>query len=101
MVLKPSGMAVTLFDYDVDCVENVSKDPDSERCIVGHWDTRRKVISHEHWPIISQARHDASCRCIRRWQCPSCNKTSDCSYEQIVEIGTPHCPHCEIEMTMV
>ncbi len=50
--------------------------------------------------LVRQARHDAVCRCTRRWQCPSCNHALDCSYEQIVEIGTPHCPHCEIEMTM-
>ena len=42
-----------------------------------------------------------NCDCTRRWQCPSCNHTIDCSYEQIVEIGTPHCPDCEIEMTLV
>ena len=30
----------------------------------------------------------------------SCNYVLDCPYEQIVEIGTPHCPHCDIEMTM-
>ena len=100
VIFKPLGVAVTLFDYDVDGVRNVSKDPDGDRCIIGHWSSRRKVISHEHWPIIKQSRHDAACRCTRRWQCPSCNHTIDCSYEQIVEIGMPHCSRCEIEMTM-
>jgi hypothetical protein len=101
LIFKPAGVAVTLFDYDVDGVENVSKDPDGERCIVGHWDSRRKVITNKHWPAIKQSRHDVTCRCSRRWLCPSCNHTINCSYEQIVEIGTPHCPHCETEMTMV
>ena len=100
LIFKPTGVAVTLFDYDVDGVEKVSKDPDDHKCIVGHWDSRRMIISNEHWPIIEQSRHDITCRCTKRWQCPSCNHTYNCSYEQIVEIGTPHCPHCEIEMTM-
>ncbi|MBA7577973.1 hypothetical protein ES708_19829 [subsurface metagenome] len=41
VVSKPFGVAVTLFDYDVDGVENVSKDPDGEKCIVSHWDAQR------------------------------------------------------------
>ena len=41
VLFKPVGVAVTLFDYDVDGVENVSKDPDGERCIISHWDARR------------------------------------------------------------
>ncbi len=100
VIFKPVGVIVTIFDYDTDGVEETDKDPDGERCVIGHWDSVRKAISNGHWPIIKQARHDAACRCTRRWQCPSCNHALDCSYEQIVEIGTPHCPHCEIEMTM-
>ncbi len=100
VIFKPLGVAVTLFDYDVDGVDKANTDPDGEQCTVAHWDTRRKIISCEHWPIIQYASHDATCRCTRRWTCASCNHTTDCSYEQIVEIGTPHCPNCEIEMTM-
>ncbi len=100
MVFKPLGVAVTIFDYDVDGVEKVSKDPNGERCTIGHWPSQRKVIANKHWPIIRQARHDATCCCTKQWKCPSCNHIIECSYEQIVEIGTPHCPHCEIEMTM-
>lgn len=41
VISKPPGVAVTLFDYDVDGVENVSKDPDGERCIISYWDAQR------------------------------------------------------------
>jgi len=66
VVSKPLGVAITLFDYDVDGVENVSKDFDGEKCVIGHWDSRRKVLSNEHWPVIKQSRHDTTCRCTRR-----------------------------------
>jgi len=43
VVSKPLGVAVTLFDYDVDGVKNVSKDPDGERCVASHWDARIEI----------------------------------------------------------
>ena len=43
VVSKPLDVAVTLFDYDVDGVENVSKDPDGEKCIASHWDAKIEV----------------------------------------------------------
>ena len=43
IISKPLGVAVTLFDYDIDGVENVSKDPDGKRCIASHWDARIEV----------------------------------------------------------
>lgn len=44
VVSKPFGVAVTLFDYDVDGVaENVSKDPKGKRCIISHWNAGIEV----------------------------------------------------------
>ena len=101
VIFKPIGVAVSIFDYDTDGVEKASKDPDGERCVISSWTWQEKVISNEHWPIVRQAKHDVTCHCTKRWKCPSCGHIVKCSYEQIVQIGTPHCPHCEIEMTMV
>ena len=100
LLLKPVGIAVMLVDYDVDGVEEVSVDPDGARCIINHCHLTSRIVSNDHWPVVKQSLRDITNCCSRRWQCPSCNKTIDCSYEQIVEIGTPHCPHCEIEMIM-
>ena len=101
LVLKPAGIAVTLFDYDVDAVEKTFEDPDGKRCIVGHWDTRSKVISNEHWPIIKQAKTDITCRCTKQWKCPSCGRTVEHSYEALAEVGTPICTDCDIEMEIL
>jgi hypothetical protein len=100
LIFKPTGVAVTLFDYDVDGVEEVSVDPDGAKCIINRCHLTSRIVSNKHWPVIKQSLRDIAYCCSRRWQCPSCNHTIDCSYEQIVEIGTPHCPHCEIEMIM-
>lgn len=47
-VVSKHGVAVTLFDYDVDGVENVSKDPDGEKCIVSHWDAQKIVVNPQN-----------------------------------------------------
>jgi hypothetical protein len=101
VLFKPAGIAVTLFDYDVNGVEKTAKDPDGERCIVGHWDARLKVISNEHWPIIQQAKTDITCRCTRQWKCPSCGRLIDLSYEDLAETGSPMCSDCDLEMEML
>ena len=101
VICKPIGVAISIFDYDVDGGEKVSKDPDGERCVISNWASQEKVISNERWPIIRQAKHDVTCHCTKQWKCPSCGNIIKCSYEQIVQIGTPHCPQCEIEMTMI
>ena len=41
VISKPAGVAVVLFDYDIDGAENVSKNSDGERCIISHWDAER------------------------------------------------------------
>ena len=89
VIFKPLGIAVVIFDYDVQGVDKLSKDPDSENCIINNW------------PIIRQAKHDATCRCVRQWKCPSCGSVTEHSYEEIVEVGSPYCRHCEIEMTII
>ena len=101
VIFKPVGVAISIFDYDTDGVEKASKDFDGERCVISNWGSQEKVISNEHWPIVRQAKRDISCHCTKQWKCPSCGRIIKCSYEQIVEIGRPHCPQCEIEMTMV
>ena len=101
VIYKPAGIAVVIFDYDVQGVDKLSKDPDGENCIINNWPVQAKIIDNKHWPIIRQAKHDATCRCVRQWKCPSCGGVTEHSYEEIVEIGSPHCRHCEIEMTMI
>jgi len=101
VLFKPAGVAVTLFDYDVDGVEKTAKDPDGARCTVAHWDTRRKVVSCEHWPIIQQASRDITCHCTRQWKCPSCGRLIDVSYEDLAQAGTPMCTNCDLEMEML
>lgn len=101
LIFKPVGVAVTLLDYDVDGVEKTAKDPDGERCIVSHWNARRKVVSNEHWPIIQQAKRDVTCRCTRQWKCPSCSRLIEVSYEELVEAGSPICTDCDLEMEIL
>ena len=101
VVFKPAGIAVVIFDYDVEGVDKHSKDPDGENCIINNWPLQDKVISNGHWPIIRQAKHDATCRCVREWECPDCGTVVECSYDHLAEVGNPVCPDCDIHMTMV
>ena len=101
VMFKPTGIAVTIFDYDADGVDDPGKDPDGENCIIGTWLSEQEVVGKKHWPIIRQARQNATCRCTRKWQCPSCGNITEHAYEEIVEVGRPYCRHCEIEMMMV
>ena len=101
VIFKPAGIAVIIFDYDVEDVDKHSKDPDGENCIINNWPLQDRVIDNEHWPIIRQAKKNVMCLCIRKWKCPSCGGVTEHSYEEIVEVGSPHCKHCEIEMTMI
>jgi len=54
VISKPAGVAVVLFDYDIDGTENISKDSDGERCIISHWDAGRikvgeKIKNHQNY----------------------------------------------------
>ena len=53
MIYKPTGLAVSVYDYDVDGEENTTIDSDGESCTIGHWDSQQKVNSHEHSSIIT------------------------------------------------
>ena len=39
--------------------------------------------------------------CTRKWECPDCGKTIDHSYEALVDVGTPICGDCDVDMEMV
>ena len=101
IIFKPIGIAISIFDYDTDGAEPVSEDPDGDMCVISNWVSQEKVIPNENWLIARQAKHDVTCHCTKQWKCPSCGHIVECSYEQIVQIGTPHCPRCEIEMAMI
>jgi predicted RNA-binding Zn-ribbon protein involved in translation (DUF1610 family) len=57
----------------------------------GRTDEHRKDGKHHLRP----ARADS-----RRWRCPDCGRVLWCSYEQIVESGSPYCPACGREMEL-
>ena len=58
--------------------------------------------------VVRQARNDvdAVLQALRRtkqqpakkWKCPDCGHTVDCSYEDLAEVGTPYCADCDVEM---
>ena len=101
VMFKPTGVTVTILDYDVDGTDKPQKDPDGENCMINNWPSEQQVVGNKHWPIIRETRHDAACRCVRKWQCPSCAGVREHSYEVIVEVGRPYCRDCEIEMAMI
>jgi len=68
---------------------------------VGHWATGRKVVTHEDWPIIQQAKQDITCRCSRQWKCPACSRLIDVSYEELAQAGMPMCTDCDLEMELL
>ena len=101
VIFKPTGIAVIIFDYDVEGVDKHAKDPDGENCIINNWPLQDRVIGDKHWPIIRQAMHDATCRGVREWKCPDCGLVVKCSYDQLVDVGNPVCSDCDIDMTMI
>ena len=46
---KPRGAAVTIFDYDIDGVDDMclDRDPDGNKCIFGHWPFD-KIVLHDN-----------------------------------------------------
>lgn len=61
VIFKPRGVAVTIFDYDVDGADQddprISKDPDGHECHISEWPSGEKVTANKHWPIVKQAIH--------------------------------------------
>ena len=102
LLYKPPGIAVTLFDYDVDGVDerdpNISKDPDGHKCCVREWDPSSEVAGCEKWPVIRKASQGVYCR---TWKCPDCGRTIDCSYDDLAQTGSPVCTDCDVEMEMI
>ena len=101
VLLKPTGVALSVFDYDVAGEPHATEDPDGQGCFIGEWAAREQIINCEHWPIVKASRRDVTSSCIHMWKCPCCDKAIEHSYEALVEVGVPHCPQCEIEMTLV
>ena len=102
LICKPAGLTVRIYDYDVQGCEKarLDRDPDDQPCMIREYPKTEVVVANEHWVVIRHAVRDLTLANFRQWKCPDCSRTIECSYEQIVEIGTPHCPHCETEMTM-
>jgi len=71
VLFKPPGVAVALFDYDVEgCGEGdpaISKDPDGQACCVREWGPADLVTANEHWPAIRKALEGSY---SRSWKCP-------------------------------
>ena len=105
VILKPKGMAVTIFDYDVEGSggddPRISKDPDGHECHISEWPSGEKVTANKHWPIVTQAIHSIEQPYSRQWQCPDCGRVIECSYENLAKIGTPYCADCESEMDLI
>ena len=55
LTFKPAGVAVSIFDYDVEGQEQCTKDPDGEDCCISEWTASEQVISNQHWSIIKQS----------------------------------------------
>ncbi len=102
LICKPAGLVVRIYDYDVQGCEEarLDRDPDDQPCMICKYPKAEVVVANKHWAVIRHAVRDLTQANSCQWKCPDCGRTIECSYEQIVEIGTPHCPHCEIEMTM-
>ena len=99
---KPQGVAVTLYDYDVEGSDEndsgISKDPDGWPCSIRQWETFEEIVGSERWPIVKKAR---VCSSSRAWKCPDCGRQISCSYEELAEAGTPICTDCDKEMDML
>lgn len=101
VLFKSAGVAVALYDYDVEGSDEnepgVSRDPDGHLCSIREWNPSEEIVGSEDWPIIKMAREVSY---GRKWKCPDCGRTVEHSYEALAEVGSPICPHCDIEMEL-
>jgi hypothetical protein len=100
IIFKPRGVAVSLFDYDVEGETDVPRDPDGEPCSIRRWPAPELVLFNEHWPLVKQAPRSIRTDCTRKWKCPDCGHIVRCNYEELAEAGSPYCPTCDREMQL-
>ncbi len=105
VLLKPRGVAVTLYDYDVEGSDEnapgISKDPDGADCCISEWTASEPVIAKHDWPIVERARLASIPSHSRKWKCPTCGREVESSYEELAEVGSPYCTDCDCEMQMI
>ena len=103
LICKPAGVAVRIYDYDVDGCEEagLDKDPDDQSCMIRKFPTGQAVIANKHWPVVKHAIRNISQTNFRRWKCTGCGRTIEHSYEALADVGIPICGDCDIDMEMV
>jgi hypothetical protein len=105
VLFKPRGVSLSIFDYDMDGVDaaagNLSKDADGKACCISEWPAEESVICNKHWPMIRTVSGRVDRVDARNWRCPTCQRRARCSYDDLAEAGTPHCPDCDRPMQMI
>jgi hypothetical protein len=101
VLLKSPGVAVTLYDYDVEGMDEdalgLGRDPDGQLCAIGQWNPAEEIAVPQSWPATKQVRQASYCR---TWKCPDCGRRVEHSYEAMAEVGSPICPRCDTEMEL-
>jgi len=101
VLFKPVGVALSIFDYDVEGEERSSRDPEGEACSISEWPASERIAPMEPWPMIQKAIQASRRTYSRKWKCPLCGRTVQCSYEDLAEAGSPHCADCDTEMRLI
>jgi hypothetical protein len=101
VLLKSPGVAVTLYDYDVEGMDknapDLGRDPDGQLCTIRQWDPAEEVAGPQNWPDTKQAHLASYCR---TWKCPDCGRRVEHSYEALAQVGSPICTRCDTEMEL-
>ena len=104
IVLKPRGVTVALYDYDIEGAgegdAGVSKDPSGRLCSIRQWDPSEEIVTNDRWPMICNAIHKSR-PYSRKWKCPECGLSVDHPYEALADVGGPVCRDCDIDMEMI
>lgn len=102
LLFKPVGVAVDLFDYDVDGAApdepGMSRDPAGQICSIRRWETGQEIAGSENWPIVKKVRQGSY---YRTWKCPGCGRGVEHSYEALAEVGMPICAECDRQMELL
>ena len=104
VVLKPRGVTVAVYDYDIEGTDkddaDISQDPNGRPCSIRQWDPAEEIVANDHWPMACKPiRKDRLY--TRKWRCPECGLSVDHSYEALADVGVPICRECDIEMEMI